>query len=143
MMLTARTAQMIGVDDRSDPHQSIMGGARYLARVLEKFPERIPSEDRLFMALAAYNIGFGHVEDARIITESAKANQDSWDDVRAHLPLLSDEEWYPSLKRGYAQGSVPVHYVENVRHYYWLLERLRGTEIFAALPEHDKDNDPI
>lgn len=133
MMLTANTANMVGVSDRSDARQSILGGARYLARVLDKFPERIPAEDRMLMAIAAYNIGFGHVEDARIITESQDADKDSWEDVSEHLPLLTDERWYPHLKRGYAQGSVPVQYVENVRHYYWLLDRLTGTEIFSAL----------
>lgn len=134
MMLTARTANMLGVD-RADPRQSILGGARYLARVLRKFPDRIPLEDRLMMAVAAYNIGFGHVEDARIITESEGADKDSWEDVRKYLPLLADEKWYRQLKRGYAQGAVPVQYVDNVRHYYRLLERLTGTELFADLPD--------
>jgi len=133
MMLTVNTAEIVGVIDRADPRESILGGARYLAHVLEKFPERIPAEDRMLMAIAAYNIGFGHVEDARIITESQQADKDSWEDVRANLPLLSDEKWYPSLKRGYAQGSVPVQYVDNIRHYFSLLDRLNGTQIFSAL----------
>lgn len=142
MMLTVNTARMVGVDDRSDPHKSILGGARYLARVMEKFPERIPREDRLMMAIAAYNLGFGHVEDARIITESKDADKDSWQDVRDHLPLLADESWYPHLKRGYASGSVSVQYVDNVQHYYSLLEQLTGTEIFAALPESEAEAMP-
>lgn len=145
MMLTANTARMVGVADRADPRQSILGGARYLARVLDKFPERIPAEDRMLMAIAAYNIGFGHVEDARIITESREADKDSWNDVSEHLPLLTDERWYPHLKRGYAQGSIPVQYVENIRHYYWLLDRLTGTKIFSALAivPPDKPSEPI
>jgi membrane-bound lytic murein transglycosylase F len=133
MMLTANTANMVGITDRTDPRQSILGGARYLARVFDKFPDRIPAEDRMLMAVAAYNIGFGHVEDARIITESRQADKDSWEDVSENLPLLTDERWYPHLKRGYAPGSIPVQYVENVRHYYWLLDRLTGTKIFSAL----------
>lgn len=135
MMLTVNTARMMGVEDRSDPHESILGGARYLARVMDKFPERIPEQDRLMMAIAAYNLGFGHVEDARIITESKDADKDSWQDVRDHLPLLADESWYPHLKRGYALGSVSVQYVDNVQHYLSLLEQATGTEIFASLPE--------
>jgi membrane-bound lytic murein transglycosylase F len=138
MMLTARTANMMGVADRSDPRASILGGARYLARVLKKFPERIPEEDRLMMAVAAYNIGFGHIEDARIITESLDADKDSWTDVRAHLPLLADERWYPHLKRGFAQGSVSMLYVDNVRHYYRLIKQVTGTQLFAALPTEDE-----
>jgi membrane-bound lytic murein transglycosylase F len=133
MMLTAKTAAMVDVEDRLDPHESILGGARYLAEVLDKFPERIPAEDRLLMAIAAYNIGFGHIEDARIITESMDADKDSWEAVREHLPLLADAGWYPHLKRGYAQGSVPVQYVDNVRYYYWMLQQATGTEFFATL----------
>jgi membrane-bound lytic murein transglycosylase F len=133
MMLTARTAKMMQIEDRSDPRQSILGGARYLARVIEKFPERIAYEDRLLMAVASYNIGFGHVEDARIITESHDADHDSWEDVREFLPLLADESWYPHLKRGYAQGSVPVQYVENVRRYQALLEWMTGSAIMSAV----------
>lgn len=133
MMLTARTANMMGVADRLDPHESILGGARYLARVYGKFPERIPEDDRLMMAIAAYNIGFGHIEDARIVTESLDADKDSWDAVRSHLPLLANESWYPHLKRGYAQGSIPVQYVDSIRYYHWLLSQATGTEIFAAL----------
>ena len=135
MMLTSRTANMMGVADRLDPHESILGGAHYLARVLDKFPERIPEDDRLLMAIAAYNTGFGHIEDARIITESLDADKDSWDAVRTHLPLLSDESWYPHLKRGYAQGSIPVQYVDSIQYYYWLLRQATGTEIFAVLAE--------
>ena len=133
MMLTAKTASMMDVEDRLDPHESILGGARYLADVLDKIPERIPAEDRLLMAVAAYNVGFGHLEDARIITESMDADKDSWDAVREHLPLLADEDWYPHLKRGYAQGYVPVQYVDNVRYYYWMLEQATSTDIFATV----------
>jgi membrane-bound lytic murein transglycosylase F len=144
MMLTVNSARLVGVQDRADPKESILGGARYLARVHDKFPTRIPEEDRMLMAVAAYNIGFGHVEDARIIAESSGADKDSWDDVRAHLPLLADERWYPALRRGYAQGSVPVQYVDNVRHYYWLLDRLSSTEIYASLVESAAEaGDPI
>jgi membrane-bound lytic murein transglycosylase F len=138
MMLTLNSSRLVGVKDRSDAKESILGGARYLARVRDKFPERIPEEDRLRMAIAAYNIGFGHVEDARIIAESSGADQDSWDDVRDHLPLLSDERWYPALKRGYAQGTIPVQYVDNIEHYYWLLKRLSGTELYSALQQPEE-----
>ena len=146
MMLTVNSARLVGVheDDRTDPKQSILGGARYLARVLEKFPERIPADDRMSMALAAYNIGFGHVEDARIITERSGADKDSWEAVREHLPLLADERWYPKLRHGYAQGTIPVNYVESVRHYYSLLDRLVATEIFSALePSTAEARDPF
>jgi membrane-bound lytic murein transglycosylase F len=139
MMLTELTAEMMDVADRSDPYASILGGARYFENVLRKIPERIPAEDRVWLAVAAYNIGFGHVEDARIITEMQGGNPDSWDDVRARLPLLSDEDWHSRVERGFARGAVPVEYVDNVRRYYTLLQWMKGTELLAGEPAPSTD----
>lgn len=122
MMLTEDTAQQIGVTDRVDPRQSIFGGARYYAMVRAKIPQRIPDPDRTWLALAAYNVGFGHLEDARILTQMHGRNPDSWQDVRAFLPLLAQEYWYTQTKRGYARGWEPVRYVDNIRGYLDILE---------------------
>lgn len=118
MMLTRATAKELGVQDREDARQSIEGGARYFLAVKAKIPARIPEPDRTFLALAAYNVGFGHLEDARILTQTHGKNPDRWDDVREYLPLLSDDRWYPNLKRGYARGREPVRFVRNIRTYY-------------------------
>lgn len=127
MMLTQNTAARVGVEDRTDPVQSIHGGARYLREVVGKIPERIPNPDRLWFALAAYNIGFGHLEDARILTESQGGDPDSWADVRERLPLLSQKKWYEQTEHGYARGHEPVAFVRNIRRYYdvlvWLDEQ--------------------
>lgn len=133
MMLTQQTAGMLGVD-RNDPLQSILGGARYYVRVLDKIPERIAEDDRRWLAVAAYNIGFGHVEDARIITEIQGGDIDRWAHVRERLPLLSDKAWYARVKRGYARGAVPVQYVENVRRYYALLQWMTEPEVLSDEP---------
>lgn len=130
MMLTRETAGMLGVD-RNDPRESIVGGARYYQRVLRKLPERIPDDDRQWLAVAAYNIGFGHVEDARIITEIQGGDIDSWQHVRERLPLLSNAKWHSRVRRGYARGAVPVQYVENVRRYYALLQWMTDPEILT------------
>ena len=130
MMLTNTTADIVGVDDRTDPEQSIRGGADYLVRVDDKIPSRIENPDRTWFAIAAYNVGFGHVEDARIITESQGGNPDSWREVRQRLPLLTDPDWYKHLPRGFARGDEPVQYVDNVRRYYdilrWITSRDTG-----------------
>ncbi len=128
MMLTRSTAAMLGVADRIDPRLSILGGARYFKRVRRKIPERIAEPDRTWLALAAYNVGYGHLEDARILTETAGKNPDRWRDVREHLPLLSQKKWYQRTKRGYARGWEPVYYVDNVRRYYTLLEWMTASE---------------
>jgi membrane-bound lytic murein transglycosylase F len=124
MMLTDETAQQLDVADRNDPRQSIHGGAQYYAEVRAKIPTRIPEPDRTWLALAAYNVGFGHLEDARILAQTEGRNPDSWQDVRAFLPLLAEEYWYSQTKRGYARGWEPVRFVDNVRGYLDILEWL-------------------
>lgn len=121
MMLTLPTASDLGVDDRLDPVQSIHGGARYLRSLKDRLPESIQGEDRLFMAMAAYNVGLGHLYDARRITEQRGGNPDSWADVRESLPLLQEHEWHRHTRHGYARGGEPVIYVRNIRRYHEIL----------------------
>jgi membrane-bound lytic murein transglycosylase F len=122
MMLTAETAQRLGVKDREDPRQSIFGGARYLQTMRETIPERVPEPDRTWLALASYNLGYGHLEDGRILTQMHGKDPDSWQDVREHLPLLGQERFYTQVKRGYARGWEAVKFVDNVRAYLDILE---------------------
>lgn len=122
MMLTAETATSLGVTDRGDPQQSIVGGARYFVAVREKIPQRIPEPDRTWFALAAYNVGYGHLEDARVIAQSRGGNPDRWVDVRAALPLLTQEEFYRDAKHGYARGWEPARMVDQVQDFLKLLE---------------------
>ncbi len=128
MMLTEHTADMLDIDDRNDARASIMGGARYFARVQRKVPARIPEPDRSWLAVAAYNLGYGHVEDARILTQTQGANPDSWEQVRERLPLLTDEQWYRRVQRGYAPGGQAVTYVDNIRRYYEILMWMESRE---------------
>jgi len=121
MMLTSGTARQLGLDDRLDPHQSIEGGARYFLRVRGKIPKRIPEPDRTWMALAAYNMGWGHLEDARVLTERQGADPDRWVDVERRLPLLTQERWHRQTRYGYARGYEAQRYVRNVRNYYDIL----------------------
>jgi membrane-bound lytic murein transglycosylase F len=122
MMLTADTAAEMGVTDRTNPQQSIFAGAKYFAEVKEKIPERIPEPDRTWLAVASYNVGFGHLEDARVLAQSRGKNPDSWADVREHLPLLAQERYYVKAKRGYARGWEPVQFVDRVQRFLTMLE---------------------
>ena len=121
MMLTRTTAKSLGIKNRIDPQQSIYGGAKYFSQVMGRLPERIEAPDRLWMALAAYNIGYGHLQDARILTRQQSGNPDKWDDVKERLPLLSKKKFYKKTRHGYARGWEPVKYVENIRHFYKIL----------------------
>ncbi len=123
MMLTESTADSLGVTDRLDARQSIMGGARYIIKLRETIPERVQEPDRTWMALAAYNIGYAHVEDARVLAQRLNLNPDSWADVKKTLPLLNRAEYYTKAKYGYANGGAPVIFVESIRTYHKILEK--------------------
>lgn len=121
MMLTRKTAGQLGVKNRLNPKSSIFGGAKYLAHLINRMDEDIPNPDRTWMALASYNVGFYHLEDARIITKKLGKDPNKWIDVKDSLPLLAQRRWYKKTKYGYARGWEPVKYVENIRSYYDLL----------------------
>lgn len=121
MMLTSNTATEMGVDNRLDPTQSLRGGARYFKKTKRLLPADIAEPDRTWFALAAYNIGRGHLEDARIITERQGGDPHLWADVKLRLPLLQRSKYYRQTRHGYARGSEPVTYVKNIRHYYNIL----------------------
>ena len=122
MMLTLPTANRVGVSDRTDPHQSIRGGADYLSELYDRLPEGIVGDDRIYMALAAYNIGMGHLYDARALAERLGRDKNDWGDMREVLPLLTQEEYYSTTRYGYARGHEPVRYVRKIRQYRALLE---------------------
>ena len=126
MQLTRLSAIETKTGDPSDPRQSILGGARYFRQVYEKVPNHILDPDRTWFALASYNIGYGHVEDARVLAQKAGRDPDSWRDVREYLPLLAEEYWYTQTENGYARGWEPVRYVDNVRGYRDILEWIWG-----------------
>jgi len=121
MMLTENTADHMGVTDRLDPWQSIRAGAQYLLQIRDALPERIPEPDRTWMALAAYNVGVGHLEDARVLAQRLKLNPDAWADLKKTLPLLARSTYFTTVKHGYARGGEAVILTENIRTYYDIL----------------------
>ncbi|RKQ95324.1 membrane-bound lytic murein transglycosylase MltF [Maricaulis maris] len=121
MMLTLSTAERVGIEDRTDPLQSIRGGAAYLDDLYARVPDGVVGEDRLWFALAAYNVGMGHMYDARRLAERLGRDKNSWDDLAETLPLLSDPQYYSTLRYGYARGHEPVRYVAKIREYRAML----------------------
>jgi len=117
MMLTPETAKELGVKNLDDPKQSINGGAKYLRYLLDNLPDTIKGNDRLYMALAAYNQGIGHLDDARRLTKKLKGDPNSWDDVSKTFPLLARQPYSTNATYGYARGWEPVAYVKNVLNY--------------------------
>lgn len=134
MMLTQATASEMGVIDREDPVQSIMAGTAYLKNMKERLPEEINEPDLTWLALAAYNVGLGHLEDARMLTEMNGGNPNSWTDVRDTLPLLAKPKWYEQTRFGYARGGEPARYVDNIRRYYDIILHSQNVSPFQIEP---------
>ena len=123
MMLTEATADQMGVTDRLDPKQSIPAGAKYIKLQIETVPERVPEPDRTYMALASYNIGYAHVEDARVLAQRLKLNPNSWADVKKTLLMLNNPNYYVNAKYGYCGCGQPIIFVESIRSYHNILVR--------------------
>jgi membrane-bound lytic murein transglycosylase F len=132
MMLTEDTSAQFKVTDRLDPAQSIAAGAKLVAQLKRGVPERVPEPDRTWIALSAFNIGMGHLEDARVLAQQLKLNPDSWTDVKKALPLLAKPEYAAVVKRGFARGGQAVIFVENVRAFYDLLKQFEVAHKPAA-----------
>lgn len=142
MMLTKNTAKLMNITDREDPAQSIEGGAGYLISIKKRLSERILEPDLTWMALAAYNVGMGHLEDARKLTQANGSSPDLWSDVKAYLPLLSKRRWYEKTKHGYARGGEPVHYVQNIRRYYDILLQNKSVNKLDLPAETEQQKSP-
>jgi membrane-bound lytic murein transglycosylase F len=128
MQLTEDTARHLGVTDRLDARQSIRAAARYLKDLKDRLPKRIQEPDRTWLALAAFNIGLGHLEDARVLAQRQKLDPDHWRDVKQALPLLALPEFYEKARLGYARGGMPVAFVDRVRTYYEILLRTEAPQ---------------
>jgi membrane-bound lytic murein transglycosylase F len=137
MMLMPATARSLGVRDAFDPRENILAGARYFVQVREQIPARIPEPDRSWFAVAAYNIGYGHLESARVIAQMRGRNPDRWADVRDSLPLLSDPVWNARVKTGYARGWEAAHTVDRVQQFASVLawRSTRAPAAIIATPE--------
>lgn len=121
MMLTEDTADLLRVTDRLDPKQSIQAGAKYFADLKDQLPDEVKEPDRTWLALAAYNLGMGHLNAARAIAIRQKRDPNSWYELKQVLPLLARPEYYENLKSGMGRGGEAVILVENIRTYYDIL----------------------
>ena len=113
MMLTQQTAKEMGVVKRTDPEQSIKGGSLYFQKIFNRFPETIPITDRTWMSLAAYNIGFSHIKDAREFTKRIGKDADNWQEVSKAL-LIKGKSGTISKTR----AKEAIDYVNRVKLFY-------------------------
>lgn len=138
MMLTRETAASMGLKNRMDAKAAIYAGTRYLARLHRQVGQAVPEPDRTLMALAAYNIGFGHLQDARTLAHRLGKPENSWHGVRSVFPLLQQKKYYSTLEHRYARGNEAVMYVDRIRTYYLMLQPILDT----LAPDLATDDEP-
>ncbi|KXU39116.1 murein transglycosylase [Ventosimonas gracilis] len=139
MMLTLNTAEEMGVVNRLNAAQSIKGGSQYLAQIKSRLPPSIEEPDRTWFALAAYNIGLGHLEDVRTLAQDEGLNPNLWAEVRPLLPRLSQKQWYQKTRYGSARGGETLHFVRSVRRYYDILRWMNDAPVQSPpLPNNDE-----
>ena len=138
MMLTLPTARALGVKSRLNPYENIMAGAKHFSDLLKSFNEGVKDPDRAWLALAAYNVGRGHLHDAQVLARRLGKNPYLWSDLRDVLPLLSNKKFYKTLKYGYARGREPVRYVQRIRNYRDILEN----KLNQGLRIEEKNSNP-
>ncbi len=140
MMLTEQTADEMGVTDRLDPMQSIIAGSKYFLNMKELMPTRVAEPDRTWLALASYNVGYGHLEDARVLAQRQGLNPDVWPDLKKTLPLLANAAHHSTVKHGFARGGEPVIFTENIRTYYDILVKFEKPyrPFFSTLAKNNK-----
>ena len=122
MQLMPETAQQFGVTDMTDPVQSLQAGVAYLDYLDDYWSEMIEdSTERMKFVLASYNIGPGHIVDARNLAEKYGADPNIWEDnVEKYLLNKSKHKYYNDevVKLGYAKGTETVKYVREVLQRY-------------------------
>lgn len=139
MMLTRDTAERMGVKNRRNPQQSINGGTRYLLQLRKRLPKTVKPPDRTWFALAAYNLGLGHVLDARRLLKKAGRSPDVWVNLRTALGWLSEKRYLDKTRFGYARGEQAATYVSNIRSYYDILTWMANNKQGHKPTEPDED----
>ena len=118
MQLMPETAEIFGAEDPQDPRQNILAGANYLKWLDDFWADEIPNpEERIKFVLASYNVGQGHVLDARKLASKFNKDPGVWEgSVETYLGLKANPKYYtdPVVKLGYCRGSEPVRYVKSI-----------------------------
>ena len=141
MQLMPRTARELRVKNARDPKQSIEGGCRYLWKLDDQLKDEISNEgERVKFILASYNVGLGHVEDARRLATKYGDDANNWNDVAYWLIRKSKRSVYndPVVKYGFARGTEPVAYVDLIldrfQHYKEFVKKEPEVVVPAAVP---------
>ncbi len=118
MQLMPATAQEFGLENPTNPKENLEAGMKYLKWLDDFWVDSIPdSLERIKFVLASYNIGLGHIVDARKLAEKYGADPNVWfDNVEFYLLQKSKKKFYTDevVRNGYSRGTETVKYVEEI-----------------------------
>lgn len=128
MQLMPITIEQFEVKNPEDPKENLEAGIRYLTWLDELWKEYIIDKDERFkFVIASYNIGYGHIIDARNLAEKYGADPNLWsDNVETYLLLKSQQKYYNDevVKNGYCRGTETINYVKEILDRYYLYKQL-------------------
>ncbi len=117
MQLMPATATEFGAQDRTNPHQSLKAGVKYLKYLDKLWGKYVNNKDeRLKFVLASYNAGLSHIIDSRNLAKKYNRDPNTWDDVEIFLKQKSNPKYYrdPVAVAGYCKCEEPVNYVRDI-----------------------------
>ena len=132
MQVMPGTADALGIKNLSDPEESLRGGTTYLNQMYGYFDEVPDPLDRMKLAMASFNCGYGHVQDAQRLATARGLDPMVWDDnvapmlLALRLPKHYNKDF---IKHGYVRGSEPVNYIQQI------FERYQHYTQFISLEE--------
>lgn len=137
MQVMPRTAREMGIEDLDDPTSGIHAGVRYLAWMRDRYEDDLPADQRTWFALASYNVGHGHVQDARSLAAARGWDPDRWfGHVERAILLKRRRDVATRTRYGWCRCDEPVRYVRAVRKRY----RAYVQEAAGLAPEDPTDD---
>lgn len=105
------------------PEINIREGARIFQENLDHY-SYLDRENQIAFALATYNVGIGHMADARRLVIEMNKDPNQWENVEEGLIRLMQTRYNQDLKYGYARGIETVNYVNQVMNRYLTYQRV-------------------
>ena len=121
MQLMPNTAKRFGVGPNSSVLQQIRASSLFIQWLDERLNDIEDTNERQKFILAAYNVGLGHIIDARNLAREMGKNPDIWDGQVADCLLMkSDPENLdnPVIKYGYCRAQETFRYVADITDRY-------------------------
>lgn len=120
MQFLPSTAKELGCGDPLQPGAAILCAGRFVGKLVKRYTEpEVALKDRVRFALAAYNAGPGHLDDARVLAKSQGLDANRWfGNVETAMLLLSKPRYYETAAHGFARGEETVRYVSEIQTRY-------------------------